>query len=169
MVVQNQSQLGEGGVTKGAKKPIGDTIAQIRFDEYTKPFNDTLLARRMKKLPVLQIRKYEVNVVEEEAHVMLLDKGKGILIEPAKLMKKKDLIRHDEEVALKLQAEFDEEERLAREKAEKEKEANIALIESWDDIQANINADYQLAERFDKAQESSKLSVEDKLDNSTTL
>ncbi|GKA50330.1 hypothetical protein Tco_0743403 [Tanacetum coccineum] len=33
------------------------------------------------------------------------------------------------EVALKLQAEFDEEERLAREKAEKEKEANIALIE----------------------------------------
>ncbi|GKD83012.1 hypothetical protein Tco_1349851 [Tanacetum coccineum] len=31
-------------------------------------------------------------------------------------------------------AEFDEEERLAREKAEKEKEANIALIETWDDI-----------------------------------
>ncbi|GKA13156.1 hypothetical protein Tco_0692802, partial [Tanacetum coccineum] len=58
------------------------------------------------------------------------DKGKGIMIEePVKPMKKKDLIRLDEEVALKLQAEFDEEERLAREKAKKEKEANITLIE----------------------------------------
>ncbi|GKA38859.1 hypothetical protein Tco_0731410 [Tanacetum coccineum] len=52
-------------------------------------------------------------------------------------------------------------ERLAREKAEKEKEANIALIESWDDIQANINADYQLAERL-QAQEQEELSVEEK-------
>ncbi|GJW24626.1 hypothetical protein Tco_0038437 [Tanacetum coccineum] len=58
------------------------------------------------------------------------DKGKGIMIEePVKPMKKKDQISFDEEVALKLQAKFDEEERLAREKAEKEKEANIALIE----------------------------------------
>ncbi|GKA77363.1 hypothetical protein Tco_0783824 [Tanacetum coccineum] len=46
------------------------------------------------------------------------EKGKGIMIEePVKPIKKKDLIRLDEEVALKLQAEFDKEERLAREKA----------------------------------------------------
>ncbi|GJR75882.1 putative ribonuclease H-like domain-containing protein [Tanacetum coccineum] len=77
------------------------------------------------------------------------DKGKGIMIEePVKPINKKDLIRLDEEVALKLQAEFDEEERLAREKAKKEKEAIIALIETWDDIQAKIDADHQLAERF---------------------
>ncbi|GJX36545.1 hypothetical protein Tco_0248102 [Tanacetum coccineum] len=57
------------------------------------------------------------------------DKGKGIMIEePVKPMKKKVQIMLDEEAALKLQAEFDEEERLAREKAKKEKEANIALI-----------------------------------------
>ncbi|GKE27808.1 hypothetical protein Tco_1443192, partial [Tanacetum coccineum] len=56
------------------------------------------------------------------------DKGKGILIEPIKPMKKKDLIRLDEEAALKLQDEINEEEKLAREKAEKEKEANITLI-----------------------------------------
>ncbi|GKC44560.1 hypothetical protein Tco_1062282 [Tanacetum coccineum] len=42
------------------------------------------------------------------------DKGKGILIEPVKPMKKKDQILHDEETAIKLQAEFDEKERLAR-------------------------------------------------------
>ncbi|GJZ27329.1 hypothetical protein Tco_0571582, partial [Tanacetum coccineum] len=58
------------------------------------------------------------------------DKGKGILIEPVKPMKKKELIRLDEETALNLQAEFDEKERLAREKAKKEEEANIALIET---------------------------------------
>ncbi|GKD19357.1 hypothetical protein Tco_1208515 [Tanacetum coccineum] len=54
-------------------------------------------------------------------------------------------------------AKFDEEERLAREKAEKEKEANIALIEEWDDIQAKIDANYQLAERL-QAQEQEELS-----------
>ncbi|GKB69439.1 hypothetical protein Tco_0930851 [Tanacetum coccineum] len=46
-------------------------------------------------------------------------KVKGIFFK-SQPMKKKDLIRLDEEVALKLQAKFDEEERLAREKAEKE-------------------------------------------------
>ncbi|GKC40053.1 hypothetical protein Tco_1052437, partial [Tanacetum coccineum] len=52
------------------------------------------------------------------------DKGKAIMIEEhVKPMKKKFQIVLDEEVALKLQAEFNKEERLAREKAEKEKEA----------------------------------------------
>ncbi|GKE07927.1 hypothetical protein Tco_1411478, partial [Tanacetum coccineum] len=72
-----------------------------------------------------------------------------------------DLIRLDEEDALKLQAEFDEEERLAREKAKKEKEANIALIEEWDDIQVKIDVDYQLAERM-QAQEQEELSDAEK-------
>nr|GFC23705.1 hypothetical protein [Tanacetum cinerariifolium] len=44
--------------------------------------------------------------------------------EPVKL-KKKDQVSLDEEVALKLQAEFDKkEQRLARESAQKEQEAN---------------------------------------------
>nr|GFD29148.1 hypothetical protein [Tanacetum cinerariifolium] len=48
----------------------------------------------------------------------------------------KDQIRLDEEAAKRLQDEFDEEERLARERervrgrVEKEQEANIALIET---------------------------------------
>ncbi|GJW87741.1 hypothetical protein Tco_0163081 [Tanacetum coccineum] len=37
------------------------------------------------------------------------DKGKGKMVEPEKPMKKKELIRLDEEIASKLQAEFDEE------------------------------------------------------------
>ncbi|GJV13889.1 hypothetical protein Tco_1355430 [Tanacetum coccineum] len=89
------------------------------------------------------------------------DNGKGILIELVEPIKKKDLIRLDEEVALKLQAEFYEEERLTREKAEKEQEANIALIETWDDIQAKIDVDHQLAERL-QTQEQEELSIEEK-------
>ncbi|GJZ07902.1 hypothetical protein Tco_0542185 [Tanacetum coccineum] len=86
------------------------------------------------------------------------DKGKGILIEP---VKKKDQILLDEETALNLQAEFDEEERLAKEKAEKEQEANIALIGTWDDIQEKIEVGHQLVERL-QAQEQEELFVEEK-------
>nr|GFB29156.1 hypothetical protein [Tanacetum cinerariifolium] len=57
------------------------------------------------------------------------DKGKGIMVEPEKPLKKKDQIAFDKEVARKLEAqmkaEMEEEERIAREKDE----ANIALIE----------------------------------------
>ncbi|GKA03615.1 hypothetical protein Tco_0676396 [Tanacetum coccineum] len=76
------------------------------------------------------------------------DKGKGIMVEPKKPMKKKDQINFDEETAKRLQAEFDEEEILATEKAEKEQEANIALTKEWEDIQAKIEADHELAQRL---------------------
>ncbi|GJX28196.1 hypothetical protein Tco_0236275 [Tanacetum coccineum] len=52
-------------------------------------------------------------------------------ISPTMMMKK----------AKRLQAEFDKEERLAREKDE----ANVALTKEWDDIQAKIKADHELA------------------------
>nr|GEU85547.1 putative ribonuclease H-like domain-containing protein [Tanacetum cinerariifolium] len=44
-----------------------------------------------------------------------------------------------------------------RERAKKEQEANIALIETWDDIQVKIDFDHQLAERL-QAQEQEELS-----------
>ncbi|GJR92542.1 putative ribonuclease H-like domain-containing protein [Tanacetum coccineum] len=49
--------------------------------------------------------------------------------------------------------------RLTREKAKKEKEANVALIETWDDIQAKIDVDHQLAKRMqEQEQEQEELS-----------
>nr|GEX67484.1 hypothetical protein [Tanacetum cinerariifolium] len=57
------------------------------------------------------------------------EKGKRIMMEEPVKPKKKDQIRLDEEAALKLQAEFDKEERLARERAKKEQDSNIVLIE----------------------------------------
>ncbi|GKB70975.1 putative ribonuclease H-like domain-containing protein [Tanacetum coccineum] len=56
------------------------------------------------------------------------DKGKGIMVEEP--LKKKEQIRLDEELTLKIQAEEEEQARLAREKAKKDKEANI----SWDNV-----------------------------------
>nr|GEU84389.1 putative reverse transcriptase domain-containing protein [Tanacetum cinerariifolium] len=89
------------------------------------------------------------------------DKGKGIMIEEPMKPKKKDQIRLDVEAAKKLQAKFDKEERLAKEKAEKEERANIALIEECDDIQVKIDADHQLADRL-QAQEQEELSDAEK-------
>ncbi|GKF28575.1 hypothetical protein Tco_0094917 [Tanacetum coccineum] len=66
------------------------------------------------------------------------DIGKRILVEPEKPLKKKDQIKLDEEIALKLQAEIDEEERIARAEEEKINEANNA----WDNTQAKVYADY---------------------------
>ncbi|GJW64933.1 hypothetical protein Tco_0116817 [Tanacetum coccineum] len=64
----------------------------------------------------------------------------------------------DMEHAFKLQAEEEEEEeRLAREKAQQIKEVNIA----WDDVQAKIKADYQLAQRL-QDQEQEELTDEEK-------
>ncbi|GKC57586.1 hypothetical protein Tco_1085184 [Tanacetum coccineum] len=77
--------------------------------------------------------------------------------EPVKKMSKKELLRLDEELAFKLQAEEEEKERLAREKAQQVEEANIA----WDDIQAKIDVDYQLAQRL-QAQEQDELTDEEK-------
>nr|GEU57136.1 hypothetical protein [Tanacetum cinerariifolium] len=72
------------------------------------------------------------------------NKRKRIMIEEPVKPKKKDQIRIDEKAANRLQAEFDEEERLAREISKKEQEANIELIKTWDDIQEKIDADHQL-------------------------
>nr|GFA79991.1 hypothetical protein [Tanacetum cinerariifolium] len=68
------------------------------------------------------------NIVEEVVD-LTQDKGKGIMIKEHVKPKKKDQTRLDEEAAKKLQAEFDEEERLAREIPKKEERANISLIE----------------------------------------
>ncbi|GJV61015.1 hypothetical protein Tco_1467115 [Tanacetum coccineum] len=68
------------------------------------------------------------------------------MVEPEKPLKKKDQILIDEEIAQRLQeelqAELEEEERLAR---QKEEDANIA---EWDNVQAMIDADYELAARL---------------------
>ncbi|GJR48396.1 hypothetical protein Tco_1316499 [Tanacetum coccineum] len=90
------------------------------------------------------------------------DKGKAKMVEPEKPLKKKDQIAMDEEVArnleAQLQAELEEEERISRLKEEK---ANIALLESWDNTQAMMDADFQLAQQM-QTEEQEQLSIEEK-------
>ncbi|GJX07628.1 hypothetical protein Tco_0195560 [Tanacetum coccineum] len=87
------------------------------------------------------------------------DKHKAIMEEPEKPTKRKDQIRHDEEVAQRLQAqmqdELEEEDRHVR---KREEEANIV---SWDNVQAMIDVDYQMAQQM-QAEEQEKLSIEEK-------
>ncbi|GJU33686.1 hypothetical protein Tco_1182040 [Tanacetum coccineum] len=77
------------------------------------------------------------NVVKEVIDAAQ-DRGKGITVEEPVKMKKKDQLKLDEEIALKLQAEINEEERISRAEEEKTDESNI----TWDDIQAKVDADY---------------------------
>nr|GEX17628.1 putative ribonuclease H-like domain-containing protein [Tanacetum cinerariifolium] len=58
------------------------------------------------------------------------DKDKAKIIKEPVKPKKKEQIRLEEEVALRLQAEFNEEERLTRERDQKEQKANIDLIKT---------------------------------------
>ncbi|GJX23357.1 hypothetical protein Tco_0227802 [Tanacetum coccineum] len=71
------------------------------------------------------------------------DKGKGILVEPKKPLKKKDQLKLDEDITLKLQAEINKQERITKAKEEKIDEANIA----WDDIQSKEENALQLKEQ----------------------
>ncbi|GJZ19752.1 uncharacterized mitochondrial protein-like protein [Tanacetum coccineum] len=77
------------------------------------------------------------------------DKGKCIMQEPKRPLKKKDQVALDEqmtrELEAQLQAELIEEERKER---QKEEEANIALIESWENTQVMMEVDRLLAERL---------------------
>nr|GEX40880.1 ribonuclease H-like domain-containing protein [Tanacetum cinerariifolium] len=95
----------------------------------------------------IQISKYELTLAQTLMDIKAAKpKAKGVTIqepEPEKHLKKKDQIALDEEVTRKLEAkmkaEMDEEERIAREK----NDANIAMIEEKDDVQAITDADKQ--------------------------
>nr|GEV28651.1 hypothetical protein [Tanacetum cinerariifolium] len=78
-------------------------------------------------------------------------KERGVIMQEPKPLKikKKDQINFDEQEARRLQAEIDEQDRLTKEKALQIKDENLA----WDNVQAMIDADYELAARL---QEESK-------------
>ncbi|GJW68182.1 putative ribonuclease H-like domain-containing protein [Tanacetum coccineum] len=91
----------------------------------------------------------EFGTLQEAQPSITKDKGKCIMIEPEVPLKRKDQVALDEQMARDIQAKLDakliEEEKLAR---KQEEEANIALIESWENTQAMMKADRLLAERL---------------------
>nr|GEZ49231.1 hypothetical protein [Tanacetum cinerariifolium]GEZ66975.1 hypothetical protein [Tanacetum cinerariifolium] len=138
------------------------TTPQISKDELT--LAQTLIeikAAKPKEKRVIIQEPSEFRTTSLSQPPQAKDKGKGIMVEPEKLLKKKDQIALDEEVARKLEADMkakmDEEERIAREK----NEADIAMFEEWDDVQATIDADTQLAKLI-QAQEREQLSIKER-------
>nr|GEX34482.1 uncharacterized mitochondrial protein AtMg00810-like [Tanacetum cinerariifolium] len=86
------------------------------------------------------------------------DKGKGIMVEEPLKMKKKDQISFDEQEARRLQAEFDEQDKLAEEKAQLIKDENLA----WDDVQGMMDVDYELVAWLQE-EEQGELTIKEKL------
>ncbi|GKC85693.1 hypothetical protein Tco_1141410 [Tanacetum coccineum] len=131
------------------------TVATTITTASTRPKAKGIVIHEQDQAPTLTVSS------QQPSHVKVQDKGKGKMVEsePMKKMSKKYLLMLDEELAFKLQAEEEEEEeeRLAREKAQQIEEVNIA----WDDVQAKIKADYQLAQRL-QAQKQAELSNEEK-------
>nr|GEU90699.1 retrotransposon protein, putative, Ty1-copia subclass [Tanacetum cinerariifolium] len=85
------------------------------------------------------------------------DKEKGIMVEEPLKMKKKDQISFDEQEARRLQVKFDEQDKIAKEKAQLIEDENLP----WDNVQAMMDADYELATRLQE-EEQGELTIEEK-------
>nr|GEU64712.1 hypothetical protein [Tanacetum cinerariifolium] len=154
---------GEVVTTVGVKVSVAATTPIISMDDITlaKALAALKSAKPMIKEPSIPVSGFsispKVSVVSTTSTTVTTTtttpRAKGI---------KKDQIMIDEEVARNLEAqlqdELEEEERFAR---QKEKEANIALLAEWDDVQAMMDADHELAERL-QAEEQGELTVEGK-------
>ncbi|GJZ65486.1 hypothetical protein Tco_0622182 [Tanacetum coccineum] len=138
------------------------TLAQALTElKSVKPTTATSTRFRAKGLVIQEQEQAPTPIVcsQQPSRAKIQDKGKAKMIEPEPVRKlsKKDQLKRDEEVAQRLQAEFDAQEKIEREKAE----ANIALKETWDDIQEEIEADQLLAERL-QAREQEELTIEER-------
>ncbi|GJS11558.1 hypothetical protein Tco_0368354 [Tanacetum coccineum] len=122
----------------------------------------TATTTRPKDRGVVVQEPSEFRVPQEIKPSSSKDKGKGIMIEPEVPLKRKDQIALDEQIARDIQAKLDvellEEQKLAR---KQEEEANIALIESWENTQAMMEADRLLAKRL-QSKEREELTDEEK-------
>ncbi|GKA95924.1 ribonuclease H-like domain-containing protein [Tanacetum coccineum] len=96
------------------------------------------------------------------ATTMAKDKGKGIMVEPKKPLSLKAQLKADKQLARELEIADQEAERLEREEAQRQEQANINLINSWDNTQAMIKADQLLVERL-QAMERKELTKEQRL------
>nr|GEW66220.1 hypothetical protein [Tanacetum cinerariifolium] len=136
-------------------KPKADKVV-IQKPEHgtttTTPITITAASSRptAKGLVIYEQEQAPTPIISSQQQSQVWDKVKGKMVEPepVKKLSKKDQLMLVKELAFKLQAEEEEEEeeeeRLAREKSQQINEVNTA----WKDVQAKINADYELAQRL---------------------
>ncbi|GKB36294.1 ribonuclease H-like domain, reverse transcriptase, RNA-dependent DNA polymerase [Tanacetum coccineum] len=149
-------------VVKEPSVPVSATTTMLSTATTTVVTTPTITAQPQQRAKGIAFREpIESIVTTTVPSQKSKDKGKAIMTEPEVPLKKKDQLRIDEELARKLEAKEQEAVRLEREKAEKLEQANLALIKSWDNVQAMIEADRLLAERL-QAREQGELTDEKK-------
>ncbi|GJR76380.1 hypothetical protein Tco_0088745 [Tanacetum coccineum] len=167
------------GTTSGGgpkcQETMGDTIAQTRFENVSKHSKDPLLARggsgeQNKKFATKDLNLTVVMKVTLAQALAVLksvkSKVKGDVIEePSVLVSaistKVNVVTTTTTTIISTTRKgivvTELEERLAREKDE----ANVALTEEWDDIQAKVDVDYQFAQRL-QAEEQDQFTTKQK-------
>nr|GEY62191.1 hypothetical protein [Tanacetum cinerariifolium] len=88
---------------------------------------------------------------------------KAKMVEPERPLKMKEQIMIDEQISrdleAQIQADLEEEQRIAK---QKEEESNIAMIAEWDNTQAMMDVDYELATKLQE-EDRGELSIQEKL------
>ncbi|GJV39119.1 hypothetical protein Tco_1417559 [Tanacetum coccineum] len=134
---------------------IVDTLVAIMS---TRPRTTSVVIRDVEKEPR---RATPIPIVQSQ------DKGKGKMVEPEPTLKNpiKAQIQRDAEIAQGLfeeeQAQFEREQRIARERATEQEAKDATLIEQMEDIQARMDADELLAERLQQ-EEREQFTIEEK-------
>ncbi|GJY74962.1 putative ribonuclease H-like domain-containing protein [Tanacetum coccineum] len=159
---KDDSTVGEAFTTTSVEDSAASTIrvstADIR-EVTTAKIDELTLAQTL-----IKIKEAKPKVVSTTATTTttIRPNGKGIVVQEPITLKRKDQIALDEQIArdiqAKLDAELEEEHKLARKQQE---EANIALIESWENTQAMMKADRLLAKRL-QSREREELTDEEK-------
>ncbi|GJV30839.1 putative ribonuclease H-like domain-containing protein [Tanacetum coccineum] len=142
----------EGGdIFEDEMTTIADTLVAIRS---ARPRTTSVVIRNVEEEPR---RATPVPTVQSQ------DKGKGKMVEPEPTPKnpRKAQIHIDEELAQRLfeeeQAQFEREQRIAREIAAEQEAKDAALIEQMEDVQARMDADELLAARLQNKKENNFL------------
>ncbi|GJX40231.1 ribonuclease H-like domain-containing protein [Tanacetum coccineum] len=134
----------QGAKEREVDTSVEDSAAPTTIEEIT--LAQTLIQIKAAKPKV--VTTAATTITTTRSKVKGVNKGKAIMIEPEVPLKRKDQVALDEYLVRNLQAQLEaeliEEERLARKKEEK---ANIALIKSWDNTQAMMEANFELAQR----------------------
>nr|GEV97780.1 uncharacterized mitochondrial protein AtMg00810-like [Tanacetum cinerariifolium] len=146
----DEESLGADASKQGRIKAIDvdEEIILVNVQDYAKMFDVNALDG--KEVFVARKNKYVVEEVVDAAQVSTATTTLTITTEEMTLAQALEALKNSKPKAKGIFFKIQEEERLAREKAKREQEANISLIETWNDIQAMIDADHQLAERLQK-------------------
>ncbi|GJX95325.1 hypothetical protein Tco_0351123, partial [Tanacetum coccineum] len=143
---------------KGGSTSEQITTAGDIFEDEMTTIADTLVAIRSARPRTTSVMIHNVEEEPKRATsvptVQSQDKGKGKMVEPKPTPKnpRKAQIQMDEELAQRLfeeeQAQFEKEQRIAREKATEQEAKDAALIGQIEDVQARMDADELLVERL---------------------